>query len=189
MGLNHPSMLEDPEDLILSIAGRIFHSLLLFIILQVPLWLPPAILLLLLPGIDVLDEQTAEWLGGLVWILEEVTLFCILTWRARGQIRSEIDVYREQLVSSPQPSLRRGLVSTPNIEIALVATAIITAAYCLLTGMDSFAARIAFFVVEAFAGLFVSVFVATRWFVVQRVSLREVVGLLLIALSISSGLE
>jgi len=179
------------DDHVVGILALItMHNVLLFLILQVPVMIVLTVILVLLPGLGVISEDTAAYLMAVVGILAEVTLLVVLIQLSRAAFRAsqqqpEADIAAAHNTDSPPPPPFREI----HLEMAFGIAAAVALSWCFVIGLESPSFRIALIVIEEFALLFLLIFMTVRLVATGKVRPLALATLTLTALSLWSLLK
>ena len=164
------------------------YQVLLFLILQILVWVIMALIAILLPELGVITQQVGETLAYAVAALVDLVLIIVLARRGWRQFLENVEEARSN--SDGQTSLALAQARVPfsetHLEAAFGATALGSLAWCLLIGLRSPSLQIVLVVVEVFALLFLLMFMAIRFLSTRKIRFTALACLVVTALSLWS---
>ena len=161
------------------------YQVVTFLLLQVLLFIPGSIILLLGEN-GVLDKETANSASTSIIVLAELSLIVWLVRRGKKSFLQEMtnvlamDAYENSSGEDhPLPAF-----TETQLEIAVGLVATISIAWSMVFGVDSLALEIALTIIEAFAFIFLITFMSVRFMTTGEIRRTAVYCLILTAMSL-----
>lgn len=143
-------------------ATSMLASVLLFFV-QILIFIPATLISEIAPAMGWIEPRDGETIATATTILIEIaSVLAAIVF-----IRRQMPKHPAQLTESELHYIVEEGVGTPfterRLEMAILSTAVIASLYACGIGLNVFAVKIALFVIECFAAIFMTIFVVTRW--------------------------
>ncbi len=153
----------------------------LFVILQAIIWIPYVVIALMFPEMGLLSKEDAEVAGLFTFALAELCAIVFLV----SFVKNRMPQNREASLPEMDIEGKEPIAFTEKqLETAIVGMAFGAGLYVFFTGHSVFAVKIALIVIEAFAFVFMTIFLLTRWAITKEVRFYGLAGVLLTLISL-----